>query len=538
MIRIMIVEDDVLFRKTIRSMLDWESLGFTICGECIHGKDALKHMAKYAPDVVLTDISMPQMNGIELIREIKKDYPLVHIIVLSAYHDFDLVKEAMKLGADDYILKHDINNQMNKFLQVLEELKGKITLPAAEGASGGESEKQLMLDAFMSRVLDGRITGKAEIENRLRRLMVYFPFDRYIMAVVLARKAFAIVEVEKGEHAQWHPNSSEANEFHRIILDIARPTSLQCMAFMPNDRTGVCLFNVKGIFSQSRMQNMVRSKLIAMFASGLDLSIGVGPLAENVSGLQASYRQACNAAEDGFLYAARSIIFDRGANTRQLPEEIHPLFDKLQEILDNEKYVSANAWAAQLTNAIYSKQLPVSSLYEVCDHLNHGLELWAKKHNVTMERLTGYGKLPVNLLVKAASKEVFTAYLQKCLNNASTFNEMALKTANPHIKQAVDYINANYQHPIGLPEASRALGISENYLSNLFKQETGRRFIEYLNDVRLHHAKWLVLNGNMKVYEIAHACGFQSTAYFCRLFKIKNGMSLKEYLLQNGFCPF
>ncbi|QMV43176.1 response regulator transcription factor [Cohnella cholangitidis] len=106
--QVMIVEDDVMYRYAIRSSMEWEKEGFRICAEAINGKHALTLLQDCRPDIVITDINMPEMNGIDLIAELQEHHPFIKIIVLSSYDDFPFVKQALKSGAKDYLLKHEL----------------------------------------------------------------------------------------------------------------------------------------------------------------------------------------------------------------------------------------------------------------------------------------------------------------------------------------------------------------------------------------------------------------------------------------------
>ena len=125
MIRVMIVDDDQNYRYALNSILDWEAHGFCIAAEAFHGKHALGILGHTAIEIIVTDMSMPQMNGVELIKAAKEQYPNVEIIVLSSYDDFAYVKEAMRLGARDYILKHEMKRE--DILRVINEAKSNIT---------------------------------------------------------------------------------------------------------------------------------------------------------------------------------------------------------------------------------------------------------------------------------------------------------------------------------------------------------------------------------------------------------------------------
>ncbi|MFD0673202.1 response regulator [Cohnella sp. GCM10027633] len=106
--QVMIVEDDFMYRYAIRSSMEWEKEGFRICAEAINGKHALSLLRECRPDIVITDINMPEMNGIDLIAELQAHHPLIQIVVLSSYDDFPFVKQALKSGAKDYLLKHEL----------------------------------------------------------------------------------------------------------------------------------------------------------------------------------------------------------------------------------------------------------------------------------------------------------------------------------------------------------------------------------------------------------------------------------------------
>lgn len=527
MIRVMIVEDDSLFRRNITSMLNWESLGFVVCGECVHGRDALKRMAEYAPNVVFTDISMPQMNGIELIRALKKDYPSVRIIVLSSFDDFEFVKEAMKLGADDYILKHELGHSMEQLLKVLEETKVNISDTASERLLGDEEARQIILDALMNRILSGRIHDKNEIEQHLRRLVVYFRFDRYMLAVVTWRQATAVTDMETEARSEGQTGLTEAGRFRQAVLGMGdRPASSQRLTFLVDDRTGVCIFNVKGMFSQSRIHEAVHAACRELFGGGLELSVGVSGMFEDVAALPLSYRQAQAAGGQGFLYARQALAFHTGAPERGMPKELPTHVNTMRDVMEQADEAAAEAWAEKLADIVYGARMSVAGLEELCDSLNGHFRHWAGAKNIKMEEITRHGRIRPELLAVSDSKEVFAAYLSGCFKRAFSVDKWMPQTTNPRVRQAIEYISVHYREPIGLREVSRVLDITENYLSNLFKQETGWRFVEYLNEVRLHHAKRLVANGNLKVYQIARQCGFHSTAYFCRIFKEKTGMSL------------
>lgn len=524
MIRVMIVEDDVLFRQNIEGLLDWNALGFILCASCIHGADALNRMEETAPDLVLTDISMPQMNGIELIRAIRKSYPLVRILVLSSYDDFDFVKEAMKLGADDYILKHELSGTMDQFLGILREIKGKLSFSSSDGMQAEDSERQLLLDTLMMRVVNGSMTDPAKIESRLRRLMVFFPFDRYMTAVIYARKALAVIDISEGGCVP-SAETGKYGSFHNRVLRLAQPASQTCMVFMRNDYTAVSLIRVAGVFSQSRLEAIVRTSLGDLLRGDFEVCIGVSRPTGGLSSVSKSYEQACCAAEDGFLYDVNTCSYYARVEKECLPNEFLGLLDTLPELLNSRDSKRLNQWSAALVQCVYTLR-PCKPVFEqLCGQLNTVLAKWASAHHLDIGDLVGFHALPSAAMAKSRDRTVMERYLNECFSHITAELLQVPLTSNLHIRRVIAYIGSHYNQPIGLRNISEDLELSENYLSNLFKQETGLRLVEYLNEVRLHHAIQMVTNTNQRVYEIAVACGFQSEAYFCRMFKDKTGIS-------------
>lgn len=533
MIRILIVEDDAFFRKTILTLFDWESMGFTVCGDCINGKEALENMKAYAPDIILTDISMSQMNGIEMIRVVRKEYPGIRIIVLSSYDNFDFVKEAMKLGADDYVLKYKLDSEMDQFLRILDETRKKILTPGIDSESSGENSKRLVLDAYMTRVLKGYVTSEPEIEWQLRQLLVYFPFCRYMVAVIYARNALAISDIEKGETCPENTASEEQTLFRKVVAGLARPGSSQRFVFIPDDAIAVCVFNVKSIFSISRMQDAVKAALSGLFETDVDFCIGVSEPVEGLAGLAAGYDEGCKAADAAFLYARKSITFyDPQLMRSELRPEVRTMADEIADALRNGNQITVKEKIGELVCTLYREKVNTAQVAALCETLTGQLEKMSWKYSIPMKGITRHWRIPADLLCRSHSQAVFEQYMQTCYERALGFFHVSIATSNIHVKEAITYINTHYAEFIGLSDVARVLELNENYLSNLFKQETGMRFVEYLNGVRLHHAKLLLADGSLRMYEIAKRCGFQSATYFCRLLKEKTGMSFTEY--RNG----
>ena len=170
MFKAMIVEDDQLYRYEIRNFIDWEKNGYTIIGEAMNGKHALQLIEQEVPDVVFTDISMPGMNGISLIREMRRSYPYIKIVVLSSYDDFCFVKDAMKLGAIDYILKHEMKKE--EFCSFLKQLNGMLLKDQEEKRAELflEENKYRIAHEYLRDILNGQIPEEEQLLKNMKSL--------------------------------------------------------------------------------------------------------------------------------------------------------------------------------------------------------------------------------------------------------------------------------------------------------------------------------------------------------------------------------
>lgn len=183
--KIMIVEDEILVRVGLKSFLNWEEYGYIICDEAADGREALKKIEKEQPDIVLTDLKMDGMDGFELIRICREQWPDIHFIVLSSYNDFDNVREAMKLGADDYIFK--LASSPEKLLKTLNEVSEK--MEAIKKRSKKEANERMntfvsknvsnLKRSFISDAIKGNVVNTREyIEEFSKILKLNVTFDK------------------------------------------------------------------------------------------------------------------------------------------------------------------------------------------------------------------------------------------------------------------------------------------------------------------------------------------------------------------------
>lgn len=166
----MIVEDDAMYRYAVRSIIDWEAHGYRIVGEAINGEQAVSLIQEKKPNIVLTDIRMPKMNGIELIQYLRREYPEIKIVVLSAYDDFEFVKEALKLGAEDYLLKYDLGR--DAVLTLMSQISDKISRESNDSAKMKLLRQNMnrLTDDFIKKILTGGFASPQKMREAAQPL--------------------------------------------------------------------------------------------------------------------------------------------------------------------------------------------------------------------------------------------------------------------------------------------------------------------------------------------------------------------------------
>lgn len=396
--RIVIVDDELLTRVGLKSMLDWEAYGYSLVAEVPDGQRALQAIHEYRPDVVLTDIKMPVMDGIQLIQQINQlPFTRPQIIVLSGYNDFAFVKEAMRLGAVDYLLKLEMEKE--DLLGALKRIEATLREGAEAEDSKSREQRELERQAITQALLHGKITDAGDLFLNQRHFQI---------------RAFFRMQSKTQGHPEVIQNAIE-NIAQEIVADV------------PHAR--------------------------------------------------AAY------GGEGRFYL---LLHGKNSPSEQQKKAFSDLCLQINEKV--EKYLNVTlGWSPP--------------------HYAKGLQ----------ELKDAYGKCLSKLVVAEAG------YSQSPLMH---LHEKPLPRA---IRKSLEYISLHYMENISLQDMTKISGLSVSYFGSSFRQHTGYGFVDYLNRIRLEHAKKMLQNTKLKIYQIAQHVGYQNSFYFNRLFKKVEGMTPVEY---------
>lgn len=533
MYKIVIVDDDILIRKGIRNVIRWKDLECEICAEASSGEEALKVIEEVKPDIVITDIKMPNMDGIELIDRIKRTIPQCKIVILTAYREFEYAQRAIKIGAFDFLLKptkvEDIINVIKKAINEIK--KEKTIVEELEKINSILKEKLPVLrENFLFNVIFEMIQNEDEILQMASLYEIEIGSFLMILAECTTRE-------EKGKH-----------NTHLYLLGISNMLndflnhSYTIYSIYLNNSQAVYIINSKKEVEKKdenelfELLNQLKKAAVECF--NIDLTLVVSTWGNGIVQLPEKYKECIDAINYRFYFDEEDIIYYKDLShffmymddrkLKNLKNEIllsvrygnftniNKLLLELEETLKKTKtdkqyilnfyyllLIEVNMIKAQLSSAINTSNN--SEVFENIDYLNE------------ITRCKNLSEL----------SNILRTSIQRTIEEVQNHN---LNKMGSLVKKVIDYIKENYHlNDISLSDISEKFFVSPSYLSRLFKKETGKNLSDFINEYRIEKAKQLLLTTDLKTYEVADRVGIPDPHYFSRLFKRYTGYSPSEY---------
>ena len=520
--RILIVDDDFLVRSNLKRLIETSPLcrqqGFSVACEATDGEQAMQMIPSARPDLVISDIRMPQMDGLELQEALKCAYPDILLVILSGYDELDYVRQALKNGAIDYILKHELNAQVLE--QTLRTAQERIQKPHTPEDDSTDSQLALKRD-FVMKLISGCYRSEQEITARAGVLELKLGIKS--ISVILMQ-----VQPRKGNMiAAYLLEYSILNIVDEILQDYR--AGICCHV---SDEKYVFLLCYEGTNS-SRVRAETYQTLCARIRACLQTYLNLsaefyeGQTVPSAVQVPKSYLSAEQKYENRFFSDAA------------FKETTAPSFDILS-VFDaaREKQLAAAirqnqpARTHELLNDVFAQ---LSGMQPSADALqNFFMDLLSTLSRAWVERGVDLAKL----YQPADPQRVFHSF--RNLTAARTWfgelNHRAFEAAgkgkspdSPYVEQAISLIRRHYAEDISQGTVAEFIGISAAYLSRLFREDLNVGFADYLCSYRIEKAKELLRAGGYSNKEVSRLSGFRDDAYFARAFKRCTGMTPKEY---------
>lgn len=526
MSRILLVEDEEAVKRKLMNNVAWSDHGFSPVLGAENGQEALALLEKHPVDIMVTDIRMPVMNGIELIKEVKKRGYRMKIIVISGFAEFEYARESIELDVSEYLLKPFATKRL---LEAALRAQEEIRKEQAEKLEIQDLRAQLnnnmsaLREKFLTDLLNRNIAG-SEISSKLR----FFGFEEY------EDREYQVVVMEL-HNGQKNPANEEEN--YLLNLHFYRQTA----RILDDSPYRHLLLNhshhqLAGVFFDPDQNLPIRleeylTKLRVFF--NRNVTFGAGHCYRGLQDLSVAYREACVALQYRYLhglnrvYSINDINLDNpGYHKSFFRLYQNRIFDNLrigahEEICDDLKNLFNEMRASRLSPETI-RIIAANLLLLTCATLN---EL-----GYNPEKIFAGGFPPLNAISRTESlnelEKVFGDYF-------SRINQFVSQKRESVNRQRVDqirvYLEENYASDISLSAIAEKHKISPGYLSLLFSERTGKNFIDYLTGCRINKAKELLKHTEMRVYEIANAVGYNDPYYFSNCFKKITGKTPSEY---------
>lgn len=535
MFKVLIIDDEPIIRKGIKNIVNWEHFGCEVCGEAGDGLAGKDMIEKNRPDIIITDIRMPEVNGLTMISEIKSIVPDSKIIILTGYRDFDYVQESIKLGAFEYILKptkiedlnavisratkelhfkHDKNAEMEKMRKTYEK-----NLPFIK--------ERLLYNMMCTQNSDGD-ANISQAES---------------LGIKIGKFVLGIVEND-GEQSPENkdgPQNIKDSQLYQfgIISTVEEVFSdlfeVLCISIGQN-RTAFLLqtpggeahqeeINTKCIYLQEIIQNCF----------GFTVSIAMSSAGNGYKELPEKLGECKEALEHKFYLGGNSVIFYKDLGTFFRYADYSELNEHQKTLFDNIR--AGNSEAARQS---------ISALSDCVNRLGNSDREYIK--NFYFNTITQINSIKTSLVSDGSDSKsnVLTSLykmVEKCdnvvdlnnvLENAAMrtvekvheFNSNNMKLL---LRRTLDYLASHYAEQITLNQVADELYVSTFYVSRMFKKEMGVNFVDYLNELRIKKAKEMLGDARYKTYEVAQAVGVPNSHYFSKLFHKYAGMTASEY---------
>ncbi len=517
MLKILIVDDEALVRAGIRVLLDWEKYGFEIVGEASDGEDAWQAILTLNPDIIFTDIRMPKMDGIELLKKIKSHNLSVFSIILSCFDDFDLVREAMKLGACDYIRKLSVTP--DSVLNILNEIRPQIlaTRDTASFSSAVKTEDLKYL--LVKKLIDKSYDDASQISNIIRNLGFSICLDHYELIL------FRMIRQNKCNEENTAVSRQSADMIYHLCNQTCRLFDSCELSSFDNGR--LLIINSGKTSSKvicTRLKEVLKNYTNALFF------FGISTRAQGYACFPDTASQAVDALETAFFYQQECLCFcdltPLTSSALYSTQEEQILLDSLS----SWNVIETSAVLKKILNRLKERYYIWTDCRDFCMELLGTFTHAAKDLGISFNDIL-YEKQPMSDMIK--QQFTLDSLISVMLSYAECFISSAQEAHQSRYRSEVtmiqEYIHNHYVENIDLNTAAKMVNISPSHLSALFKKETGQNFSSYLIEFRMQAARRLLANSDICIYEIAELTGYSNASYFGKAFKKQFGISPEEF---------
>ncbi|MGB8450764.1 MAG: response regulator [Anaerocolumna sp.] len=531
MLKVIIADDEMKVCQLIYHLVDWKDMGLEVAAIVNDGKKAYEEICEKKPDIVITDIRMPNYDGIELIRRTKEILPNVYFIIVSGYSQFEFAQNAIKYGVEDYLLKplkkkelqHTLIKIIEKYNLLMYVFSEKEELKRMLHTSGEKAKKNLLAEILIDPDCKVLNLGKETLNKEF-----YCHFEDSFYTILKIRPFIKTGEENKKIY------SLLLSKIQHMVNEKLEVCCKEIINTIWDDQI-VCLINTDDSTLTAIKKQLNKMKIdilnLKEIFENVNVIVGIGKIVNNLAELANSIQQAEISIMNRFGESGQyiieykdSFISDRtveiiiNSNKRDIILSYFELLDIdgiLEEISELDRKLDNYSNDGQLIYNCYNEMVNIILFGAKKYMLYNGIqdnEWFQKKYKTFLTR-----------------QEIFVWLKHQLKENFEKYTDNKKFMDSKPIRQAKQYINENYNKEIKLENVSNLIGFNPAYFSSLFKKETGENFMEYVMKIRIQNAKDFLLQTNKDVADIAAEVGYTDLKYFSKLFKKKTGLNPTEF---------
>jgi two-component system response regulator YesN len=526
MYKLLLVDDEELEMRYTRTIIEQSSLDIKIVGEVLNGEEAIERCRSDQPDIVFMDIKMPGLDGLTALRMIQTDCPEVKTIIVTAYDEFEFAREALKLGASDYLLKPVSKTEI---ISVLRLLLQRIQRERAQKKEQEKARQQLTLNLpyietgfVLALILGGHTTGESVSREDL--------FD-----IKLSPAAVIVVETPSRSsfwgYEKPKPVSPDYELFATVLEKKIRHHRNCLGARIGENRFAIVIAPQEG--EEKEPYHMAEQFQQSIAQEGLPLFCGVGRTVPDPGILHESFREALQALNFAFLNGG-SPVQHIDALTRWKTKQANYPLDKEQALLGKLRRLDIEGFSQELAsfcteilpppaaNATLAKLWALELEISLCRSAE---EIWYQGEELAQLALFGME----TILAAQTPRELQERILAWGKQLAEILENKQKELEHTVVPKAVAFLEKNHHTSLSLEDIAAHVHVSPFHFSRLFKQETGTTFLEYLTQIRITHAKILLRTTDISVTAVGNKVGYQDPNYFSRVFRKNEGITPSQY---------
>lgn len=534
---VLIVDDD---KNTINGLLShvaWEKLGLPSVDYAQNGVEALEKMREKEPNILITDIYMPKMGGLQLIQQVRQEFPNIYIVVHSGYDDFDNARQAMKYGVQHFLLKPSIVSEIEA---VIKEIMNDMLV----------EEKQSNLLKHYNEEIDAHIAHSRE--SFFRELLISknqkleVPQEKLTILNIPESPSVLVANISlirfssftQSNERDWQLKKFGANNIiketieginiHKEDIDIHlvdySDLTFILIIFSKNDQLD--LESISYRISKSLVENI-------LFYLNLSLVVGLGTVKQGVQEIISSYTESQKALEAA-EYQEINKVYTYSEYPKEKTEIFHYPFEILTDIYNMIHYKELEAimskWNELEAHLLIKNNTSLTVTQNICLSVLNLLTIQEQTNLHEKEDIQDLSTFFTHVYAMQTTKSVVSWTREKLENWLQKVQEnIDGKSGNQLVREVKKYVRDHYDGRVVLAEIAESLFVNRNYLSQLFKKVTGETFVTYLNKYRVKKAQEKLREKKYMVYEVSEMVGYQNSTYFSQVFKSITGVSPSDF---------